>query len=455
MVLGLPHAMNAEGGASNVKYCTNSDPNCGLSGIDRSVLRDSLFKGLKDLPFGLGGRGIGFPADVLAAAYNMNDQQHEFSIRGALGAVVMFPLEATLPHYYSYRVHRAMLPRLENVLANAKLHMSEPEHAPALVALNVPGIGPRIYDADQIRALVATDLFPYPMHFEWRRSAGVLVPFVQLDRSWAQFARKCLEDLGGDSSTASPKTSNGTGCSDTAKHDIHGNVAGPAASSFLTSPSAFDGGGLSGGRKSKTTPKDGGAIEEILVRQTNDTITVTTPACTIWQEIQRDRPQMNDPGKALGCLFESKVTIPRSVGGAYSAIRITVKPLEPSDNSLLCGPDDKDLNVTKTAEKIKSPGHPCPIATWRLSGDILSPDPETNGGKSEQYLKTYVEHKLSNDDPVYKDDQTVRARIISMFQVEITLEGTLSPWWEELAAELHGDQSTYAWCVPVTACPQK
>jgi len=78
MVLGLPHAMNAEGGASNVKYCTNSDPNCGLSGIDRSVLRDSLFKGLKDLPFGLGGRGIGFPADVLAAAYNMNDQQHEF-----------------------------------------------------------------------------------------------------------------------------------------------------------------------------------------------------------------------------------------------------------------------------------------------------------------------------------------------------------------------------------------
>jgi hypothetical protein len=181
-LLTLPQMMNAEDATQNAKHCADSDSDCGLSGIKKAQLLDSLYRGLTDLPFGLNGREIGFPADVLAAAYGIDEQGRKLSFGGAMEAAFLFPLEAALPHYYSYRAHRAVLSRLESRLAQAKLHMSEPEHAPVLVAVNVPGKGPRIYDADQLRALVATDLFTYPMHLEWKRSSGVSVPYVLSER---------------------------------------------------------------------------------------------------------------------------------------------------------------------------------------------------------------------------------------------------------------------------------
>jgi hypothetical protein len=449
VTLVLP--VKASDAAVSMKDCTNSGSACGLSGVDRRTLLKSLRDGMKDMPrSSLAAPGIGFPADVVAVAYGIDDPGREFSLRGTLGAIALFPIEVFDPHYYSYQAQRIMIPRLERKLALAKIHMAEPSGAPALVTVNVPGIGPQIYDADQIRALVATDLFPYPMHVEWKRSSGVTVPYIQLGRT-ALFARNCLIEmvpLSKDSPVSASDTVD-AGCPQalgSGSQPHGGPVAVPrtpkAYAAFEDSPDMT---------KDAEDSQKMGTIEKILVRQTKGSITIQTRPCKLSQELQRNRPSQSSPEKVLACEFESALFIPRTAGAAYSEIRITVTVLKPKEPipSLLCGPADKELDVT-SGDRVVSPGRPCTVATWRLSGDILSPPPGGDPNEPAQTLTTYIEHQRSSKDPVYVDDQADNIR--QMFQVEIKLKGTLKPWWEDIVAQAWGDQTTYRWCVP-GPCP--
>jgi hypothetical protein len=449
IVLALPQTAKVNNVVADSKDCTDSKSPCGLSGVDRSVLLKSLLDGMSDLPTGFAARGIGFPADVLAAAYGIDDGGREFSFGGTVGAIAAFPFESTRPHYYSYRAQRAMIPRLERTLAFAKLHMSEPARAPALVAVNVPGIGPRIYDADQIRALVGSGLFPYAMRVEWKRSSGVRVPFVQLDRKAAQFSRACLTEIVNrlPSTGQAAKTGN-TGCP-IALNKAYSFDQGPPAMLSVTESvytmfarPMFDETSVAG-----TVQEADKAIESILVRETKDEkINVTTRGCILWQDITRNRPTLTSPDDFLGCEFVSTLDIPRAAGSAYSELRVRVTPLKPTVDLLVCGPDDKDLDVS-ISHDVTVPNRPCDKASWVLSGDILSPSP---GHLGNQSLIIFIGHRRSKDDPLYTRDQADKIR--SMFQVEIRLEGTLKPWWQDLVAQAWGDRTTYLWCVP-GPCP--
>ncbi len=197
LTLLVPWQIRANEVATDTTDCTNKS-DCGLPGEDQLVLMGSLLLSIKDLPKGFGQAGMGIPADLVAAAFGLGEDNRKFSLGGLLDAAALSPFEMVTPHYYSYRLQRTMIPRLETVLAKAKVGMSDlmasSWPSPALIVENIPGIGPRIYDADQIRALVSTKLFPYHMRVEWKRDEGVLVPDIQLDRRMGSFVRECLAE---------------------------------------------------------------------------------------------------------------------------------------------------------------------------------------------------------------------------------------------------------------------
>lgn len=150
-----------------VKDCSKTEESCGLPGIDLQTRYKALSSAIVQI-----GADYYFPVDVLAASFGLEDTGWKFS-----------PHLRFSPHFWS--LNRS---RMEAVFSRQKRLMLDPDDAPALIAVDVPGIGPRVYDADFIRTLIATELFPYRMLVVSRKRNGARVSFVKLDRGGAKLS---------------------------------------------------------------------------------------------------------------------------------------------------------------------------------------------------------------------------------------------------------------------------
>jgi hypothetical protein len=458
----------AEDQSQKPKLCSITDPTCGLTGISQTESLDSLYQGINNLPHGLKGATMGFPAEVLAEAFGIDARGSTFSLNGAVEAIALFPVEAFTPHYYSYRTHRAMLSRLEVALSQAKMRMRGPTDPPVIVALNLPRIGPRVYDADQLRGLAATDLFPYPMHIEWVRSSGVLVPYVQLDPGEAAFVKNCLANLGLQPGKPPKKLITSTGCPTAASNSTQpgtarGNPSGPTT--FLAKNLLAASGTDETTKQVKTylDPTEQQLIARILFRRatSNKPILVATSApCKLPQQLNRDEPPLRASNLQEKCAFESNLTIPSGIGGQYEWIRVTVTPIRPRPDGLLCGPNEPLLTKDKN-EKV-DPACGGGGAMWKLSGDVLVSDKNP-----AQTLTTLIIHNLGKDEKKYDENDLAQVeKIQALFAARITLEGHYGTQFDDaiqwfigrLSPELRNqlqqqNPDLYQWCVPESACP--
>jgi hypothetical protein len=463
----LASATFAEDQSQKPMLCNNANLTCGLTGISQTELLDSLYQGINNLPHGLKGATMGFPAEVLAAAYGIDARGNTFSLKGTFEALALFPVEGFTPHYYSYRTHRAMLSRLEIALSQAKMHMREPTDPPVILALNLPGIGPRVYDADQLRKLAATDLFPYPMHIEWVRSSGVLVPYVQLDLAEAGFVKNCLAHLGLRPGEPPKELITSTDCpADLSTRTNSGAVPGvPSAPTTFLAKNLLAASGTDGTPqkvKPYLDPTKQLLIAKILFLRATSTkpIRVETSAqCQLPQQLERDEPTLRASNLQEKCAFESNLIIPSDVGGQYKWIRVTVTPIRPRPYGLLCGPNEPLLHTDKN-EKVE-PECGGGDAMWTLSGDVLSSDKNP-----AQKLTTLIIHNLGKDETKYDETSLAQVeKIQELFAVRITLEGhygsrvddaiqwfigRLAPALENQLRQQNSD--LYQWCVPEDTC---
>ena len=426
--------------------CTGR-PHCGLAGVERLILLDSLRQSLVDLPSLFGRPGIGIPADVLAEAYGIEDESRRFSLVGLAGATVLFPLQAPAPHYYRYRLQRVMISRLEAVLTKEKIRMNDPELVSPLIPMNIPGIGLNIYDPQQIRALVGTNLFRFPMRIEWKRADGVMVPYVQLDPDAALFARNCLDE-------AIRKEGKKPGCEDEVKNEqakkvsfsaIHKGVSsmGLLASAASLDRSAWNlGFAPSSGSRNKQRSDHvacKGCPEILVPDNESEKIVIEPTQCKTYDDLKsagllKYAPNIEDADKKFACYFRMSLAIPAKAAQAYREIDVTAIPLKPESAHFTCGPADPPINVPVGTKVVSSPP-PCENrhhAEWHVSGRLL-----TAGDQLERQQDFHLAlWRWGSELPDKRTDE-----LRNIFQIRIELDGKLnSPLaraWEALRAKLN------------------
>lgn len=353
--------------------CTGKS-DCGVRGIERSVLLKSLELAMQDLSWP--SKHIGLPADVIAAACGVDDDSRRFSLPGMAQAIISFPGSFWWPEFYSYRVQRVMVSRLEKQIASAKELMKDPEGSPALIAADVPGIGPTIYDARLIRTLMTTSLFPYRIRLEWKKAYATRVPYVQLETGVANFTRDCLNEVIQQSKST---------CEDAVKRYPNlpefaytPNQLFPIRTdqaSSLRNRNSF----LPSGDNQEVHPKKtvAGAIAEIIgAGDASAPITLKTKDCLTYEEIVNldpDRAPKLPPMAGSGCGFQSVLTVPEGAGIAYRQIDLTVRILKPAGAQIICSPDDRrGMQVTTAPEvAIYAPCSDVGTPTWQITGPLL------------------------------------------------------------------------------------
>jgi len=129
-----------------------------------------LYKSLDDAMADLGNGKTGFPVDVVAASFGLQDSGWVLSLK---------PLK--------FRKSR-----MREVLVSLKRYGASSSKQPILISLNLPDLGPRIFDATVVRSLFMTELFPIPPKFV-RRKAGAT--YLLLKPELVNDARTAFKEL--------------------------------------------------------------------------------------------------------------------------------------------------------------------------------------------------------------------------------------------------------------------
>jgi len=353
-----------------------TEDTCGLPGIPHALLYRNVANAVV-----ADGKRYGFPADLVNYVFGMPPSRHQFALRP-----------------WEFRKSYA-----EEDLSGAKRRLPAHDQAAPVVAFDMPGMGIQFYDADLIRALVSTDLFPYQMHIRTMTVNHQKSEFIQLDKASAQLTKDCLGEISMDETTANSKH---LGCTATLKKykseetgQDEPRVRG--SMSFLNSYA-----------NESTKPADSNLLLLLANLPTKESGPII---------LELEKPCLNVP--ATSCDLSLKLTIPEYSGSDYSELSVTGVVEQPGVTVDKCGPAALDENAI--ADEVK-PRQGC-VGTnfdWSLHGDVLH-------GRKERYQRLKI--RIS----------TTTSTVIAP-ALKITLEGTPQPF----LLGVFGKKPNSTWCYP-------
>jgi hypothetical protein len=343
--------------------CTSgeSEGDCGLPGIDLHTRYESLDSAINKI-----GSGYYFPVDVLAASFGGEDEGWKITLRPWL----------------------FVRSRMERTFSRDKRLMIEPVDPPASVAISVPGIGPRVYDADLVRALFATELFPYRMKIVSEKRDHTRVSFVALEPEPAGLVKACFKEVLDKNATKCPQAltdyqnrmkagQTGKASSSPASH-LFGNRL-PPDSLYTPADSSDD--------KGQSNVKAASLIEGLLtflpgendetvrlIRRWNSAEEICSPNQA---ELEKLPSELHDKIKTSRyCVFDLDLDVPRSAANDYGKIILSgaVQNSKETTFVYLVPPAFK----TAPAHKTVTASEETPRASnfsWTISGPILFPSP--------------------------------------------------------------------------------
>ncbi len=423
--------------------CKMSDPHCGLRGIDPKITSSAIASEIFQR-----GSDYYFPVSILTASFGLEPRDY---------AALRYP-------------HRLTRHQFALLLSQEKRFVvSDPSKLPALVALDL-GQGPKVYDADLLRDLFATELFPYRMRIVSLKAPGgngIRLDEVRLDRRAAKVASACLKDI-------DQINNNVSDCSDAfklfeSKKDTKGESTASSIFKwhFLANSFGFFAKPLGylpsmGENNTDNSPDSTSACGEnkksyleraiacLPVKNTNPVwlqadwkdpkeigplaLEMLTPA------EQKDLPEKS---AVQFYRFEFDLHLPRWSSSTYGSIKVSIESPKDSDQGLairwVCAPPGLEQKpVTETMGPL---GNPCTSqASWVFSGAILRPDDEL-----KQPLELLV--------PAVPSKETGSTPNADSIHLKITLTGT--PILGPLAPLFGQTQNSVCWDVPSgLPCPK-
>jgi hypothetical protein len=266
---------------------------------------------------------------------------------------------------------------MESTFGHLRQRLTAPPTAPLLVAVDLPGNGLRVYNAELIRTLFSTSLFPYKVHiihFNNKATAGADSPLLILDRVSADFLRSCLYEAA--------RNSPGYQCPVALKHfaAVHsksrfGESGDWNAASYRTlhiAKSFID----AVPQSSQSAPRNdvGSVLEKLPTDDSPITLSwvqVCTPVGSLkgHQKKAWGLAEIND-GEV--CRFH--ITLPRMAASAYFNITLRGTIRNPRSSGIIeCGPNEFKIPVD--VGTVNREGCTWDLFQWDLSGKILSPPP--------------------------------------------------------------------------------
>lgn len=345
-----PHAFDE-------KSCSGQDP-C-LPGPNQKAIYFAMAQAIKKFEKG----EWGFPAEIIAAAYGWD----------SLGTRVSGPLlPPQLLPYPQYPPSGAVKREVTSValrafleqLSQAKRRVST-QDTPVVVSVDIPTIGPRLYDANLIRDLVSTELIPHRIRIRSYNNDSVLVPYVILERGPAELAQNCFEEAAADGASGCPNTLKQAEQKQAQLRQVSfgfGFVSGEGGEPDLHAPAVSESADLKG-RLAELPNRDKASVPIRIFRDG-----VCVPYDTISAE---DKKQWNLPSLPTGtraCLDTFILHLPPMATNAYRALTVEVE-IKPQESNVYCGP--LQLNVG-TITPIVTPI--CPLTgslRWDFSDTIL------------------------------------------------------------------------------------
>jgi hypothetical protein len=331
MASAQPFAQNScgqspdEGNAPKVVVCGNGgteNVSCKLP----VTTSPALYKSLDDAMVDIGNGQTGFPVDIIAASFGLQDSGWDFSFKP-----------------FKFRKSR-----MGEVLVSLKRYGGKASNQPILISLNPSGLGPHIFDATVVRSLFMTDLFPSSPKFV-QEKAGVtyllLKPELVND---ARTAFKEMEQNCPDSKTEHVEKSQ-------KEFPLSG---GSESGPHLTSPSAND-------ESPAPEKKLADWLPYLPVRDNVDVILhIDGELCGPWTKLpKKDKDDLSDLIGSEGCLLTLIVELPAGIDGVYEDIVVAGRM---GRQGFRCSPDDFGPSEPKplkcSLQKIK----------WRMSGDTLT-----------------------------------------------------------------------------------
>jgi hypothetical protein len=417
--------MSDEREQHTARNCAGTDEKCGLSGIDAHKRFEALSTAITEIK-----SDYYFPVDILAASFVIEDKDSKFA-----------------PHRWSLKKSR-----MEDVFSQEKRLLVQPKDPPALVPLDLPKTGLRVYDADIIRALLSTELFPYRMHVvSWKRD-GVKVSFVKLDRDAGKLAKDCFDEAAKSGVAAcptalsTPEPQKGAVLRDLS--DPGGAVSGRSSSFVETrvegSPSADAG---------KIGNQNLQLLRDLLVSLPADddvikiTFRKTGEECLPWSRLDPAEQKLISNHDSTSCRFRLDLYIPRAAASAYSQITVRGEITKPTGvTDVFCSPPD--LEIDWKDQKVEYPPASAPARgfEWILADHILRPLPSSSPNAKEIMVLVPLP---DGGGGAAKPSFASAPPDANPVGLKITLEGEPKPW---LKAWIFGAERRTS-CFPNTNCP--
>jgi hypothetical protein len=305
--------------------CSQTGNACGLSEpkmIDRYRALAALFVKTGD--------DFSFSADVVAAVLETTGHGRKWKF--APEHFPIFPL--TVPH-------------MDELYRVAKRYPGNPFEGSAFVVVDVPGLGPKAYDADVMRLLLSTELFPDELRIVNKRKNGASGEYVPVRSEAAQIISTSFETPSKELFDTKSKLANDRKM--------------PALASALTR--------LPVGDEFITL---GPALE------------LTPFELFSEEQIKSESPHRKD---WTGCDVRFLMNIPRRPAHLYSAIDLKVTVKNPADaKAKLCGPPILGITPEETTKVTRCDRE----VIWHLSGSVL----ESNDWKYPPFA-LFVEYPKS------------------------------------------------------------
>jgi hypothetical protein len=305
----------------------------------------------------------GFPAEIIAAAYGWESLGIRVSrplLPPQLLPYPQYPPSGTVKREVTSSALRAFLKQL----SQAKRRVST-QATPVIVSVDIPTLGPRLYDANLIRDLVSTELVPHRIRIRSYKIDNVLVPYVILQSGPAELAQGCFKEAAADGGLGCP---NKLGQPEQKQAPLRqvpfglGFVSGEGGKPDLQAPAMSEPGDLKG-LLAELPNRDKAAVPIRVSRE---------GVCTPFDKISpEDKKQWNLPAMAAGtraCLNTFILRLPPMATNSYRTIAVEAE-IKPEESYVYCGPSQlKAGTITPIITPI------CPLtsfARWDFSATIL------------------------------------------------------------------------------------
>lgn len=257
------------------------------------------------------GDDFSFSADVLASVLNTTEHGRKWKM--------------TPDHF---PIVPLTVPQIGELYRVARRYPGNPFQGNAYVIVNVPGLGPKAYDADVIRLLLSTELFPDELRIVNKTNNGASGTYVPVRREAAQIITTSFE---------TPSK---------AVFDTNSKLANdkkmPVLASALTKLPLGD---------------------EFITLGPN--VELTPFELFSEEQIKSESPHRKD---WTGCDIRFSMNIPRRPAHLYTGIDLKVTVKNPADaKAKLCGPPIPGVTLEETTKVTRCDRE----VIWHLSGGVL------------------------------------------------------------------------------------